>query len=160
MERVAGTGLTPHGREYFQLRGGLRNAWRRFQAGGSARVVFLGGSITQMAGWRDLVCQQLAARFPQTKFDFVNAGISSTGSTPGAFRLLRDVFSRGPRGSAVRRGGGQRLHERLPAARTGARHGGHRAPRAPAAAGTRYRDAALCRSRRRWRSCARAGRRR
>ena len=96
MERVAGTGLTPHGREYFQLRGGLRNAWRRFQDGGSARVVFLGGSITQMAGWRDLVSQQLTDRFPQTKFDFVNAGISSTGSTPGAFRLLRDVFSRGP----------------------------------------------------------------
>lgn len=96
MERVAGTGLTPYGREYFQLRGGLRNAWRRFQAGGNARVVFLGGSITQMAGWRDLVCRQLTARFPQTKFDFVNAGISSTGSTPGAFRLLRDVFARGP----------------------------------------------------------------
>jgi pimeloyl-ACP methyl ester carboxylesterase/lysophospholipase L1-like esterase len=95
MERAA-TGLTPHGREYFQLRGGLRNAWRRFQAGGDARVVFLGGSITQMAGWRDLVCRQLTARFPQTKFDFVNAGISSTGSTPGAFRLLRDVFARGP----------------------------------------------------------------
>jgi len=96
MERAAGTGLTPHGREYFQLRGGLRNAWRRFQAGGSARVVFLGGSITQMTGWRDLVCEQLKARFPKTKFDFVNAGIASTGSTPGAFRLLRDVFSRGP----------------------------------------------------------------
>jgi sialidase-1 len=96
MERVAGTGLTPHGREYFQLRGGLRNAWRRFQAGGSARVVFLGGSITQMTGWPDLVCRQLTARFPQTEFDFVNAGIASTGSTPGAFRLVRDAFSRGP----------------------------------------------------------------
>jgi pimeloyl-ACP methyl ester carboxylesterase/lysophospholipase L1-like esterase len=100
MESKSSTGLTPHGREYFALRGGLsgalRNAWRRFQAGGSARVVFLGGSITQMAGWRDLVCRQLTARFPQTKFDFVNAGIASTGSTPGAFRLLRDVFARGP----------------------------------------------------------------
>jgi sialidase-1 len=95
MGRLATTGRTPHGREYFQLRGGLGNAWRRFQAGGSARVVFMGGSITQMAGWRDLVCKQLTARFPQTKFDFVNAGIASTGSTPGAFRLLRDVFARG-----------------------------------------------------------------
>jgi sialidase-1 len=96
MERGVGTGLTPHGREYFQLRGGLRNALLRFQAGGNARVVFMGGSITQMAGWRDVVCRQLTGRFPQTKFDFVNAGISSTGSTPGAFRLLRDVFARGP----------------------------------------------------------------
>ena len=96
MERVAGTGLTPHGREYFQLHGGLRNAWRKFQAGGTARVVFLGGSITQMAGWRDLAGKQLQSRFPQTKFEFINAGISSTGSTPGAFRLLRDVFAHGP----------------------------------------------------------------
>ena len=96
MQRVAGTGLTPHGGEYYQVRGGLRNAWRKLSAGGSARVVFLGGSITNMTGWRDLVSKQLTARFPQTKFDFVNAGIPSTGSTPGAFRLLRDVFSRGP----------------------------------------------------------------
>ena len=87
---------TPHGREYFQLRGGLRNAWRRFSAGGAARVAFLGGSITQMGGWRDLFCQSLSARFPQAQFDFINAGIASTGSTPGAFRLVRDVFSRGP----------------------------------------------------------------
>ncbi len=95
-ERLTGTGMTPHGREYFELRGGLRNSWRRFNAGGPARVVFLGGSITEMKGWRDLVCEHLAARFPRTAFDFVNAGIASTGSTPGAFRLVRDVFGRGP----------------------------------------------------------------
>jgi sialidase-1 len=96
MEPLRGTGLTPHDREYFQLRGGLRNALRRFSAGGNARVAFLGGSITEMAGWRDLVCQHLTQRFSRTKFDFINAGIASTGSTPGAFRLLRDVFSHGP----------------------------------------------------------------
>lgn len=95
LEKLASTGMTPHGQEYFEVRGGLRNSWRRFNAGGPARVVFLGGSITEMKGWRDLVCQHLAARFPQTQFDFVNAGIGSTGSTPGAFRLERDVFSRG-----------------------------------------------------------------
>ncbi len=95
MEGRAGAGMTPHGREYFQLRDGLRNSYRRF-TGGTARVAFMGGSITEMAGWRDLVCSQLSRRFPQTKFDFIAAGIASTGSTPGAFRLLRDVFSRGP----------------------------------------------------------------
>ena len=35
-------------------------------------------------------------RFPETEFDFINAGIPSTGSTPGAFRLMRDVFGHGP----------------------------------------------------------------
>jgi lysophospholipase L1-like esterase len=87
---------TPHGREYYQMRRGLQNAWRRFSVGGTARVAFLGGSITQMAGWRDLVCENLRTRFPETRFDFINAGIASTGSTPGAFRLTRDVFARGP----------------------------------------------------------------
>ncbi|MGC6448385.1 MAG: SGNH/GDSL hydrolase family protein, partial [Rubripirellula sp.] len=34
--------------------------------------------------------------FPQTQFHFVNAGISSTCSTTGAFRLHRDVLSKKP----------------------------------------------------------------
>ena len=92
-QALAGTGMTPQGVEYFHLRDGLRNSLIHFAAGGNARVVFMGGSITDMAGWRDLVCQYLRDRFPQTKFDFVNAGIPSTGSTPGAFRLTRDVFA-------------------------------------------------------------------
>jgi lysophospholipase L1-like esterase len=83
-------------REWYRLRGGLPNAVRRFQAGGPARVAFLGGSITEMKGWRDLVCDNLSRRYPKAQFDFINAGISSTGSTPGAFRLVRDVFGRGP----------------------------------------------------------------
>lgn len=102
-QRVAATVLqalaapaTPDGSEYFQLRGGLRNSFLRFSAGGSARVAFLGGSITAGKGWRDLVCKDLRERFPQTSIDCINAGISSTGSTPGAFRLLRDVFGFGP----------------------------------------------------------------
>ena len=48
-----------------------------------------------MKGWRDLTAKYLMEKFPQTEFDFVDAGISSTGTTPGAFRLLRDVFSKG-----------------------------------------------------------------
>jgi len=92
----AGALIAQSPREWFELRGGLRNSGRRFRAGGPARVAFLGGSITEMTGWRDLVCDHLTQRFPQTKFDFINAGISSTGSTPGAFRLMRDVFGNGP----------------------------------------------------------------
>ena len=57
-----------------------------FESTGMGRVVFLGGSITFMSGWRDMVCAELERRFPETKFDFINAGIPSTGSTPGAYR--------------------------------------------------------------------------
>ena len=63
----------------------------------TGRVAFLGGSITASAnGWRDQVCEELKRRFPETKFDFINAGIPSLGSTPGAFRYQRDVLSHGP----------------------------------------------------------------
>ncbi len=82
--------------EFIEMRGGLDNAQVRFTSDQSVRVAFLGGSITQMIGWRDLVCDDLKTRFPDTTFDFVQAGVASMGSTPGVFRLTRDVFGRGP----------------------------------------------------------------
>jgi lysophospholipase L1-like esterase len=83
------------GREYYQMRGGLRNAWRYLHRG-AGRVVFLGGSITNMKGWRDLVSEQLTSRFPGSRLEFMNAGIPSMGSVPDAFRLVRDVFESVP----------------------------------------------------------------
>jgi alpha-L-fucosidase 2 len=86
----------PQGREYFTLRAGLPHARAKFSQGKTGRVAFLGGSITAMSGWRELVMQDLQRRFPRTEFDFIGAGIGSLGSVPHAFRLERDVFSRGP----------------------------------------------------------------
>ena len=83
-------------KDWFTLRGTMDNCRLRFEREKKGRVAFLGGSITNMNGWRDMVCAQLRQRFPETQFDFINAGIPSTGSTPGAFRLTRDVFGRGP----------------------------------------------------------------
>jgi hypothetical protein len=58
-------------------------------------VAFLGGSITNMEGWRGLVCSYLTKTYAQTKFKFINAGIPSLGSLPHAFRLQRDVLDSG-----------------------------------------------------------------
>jgi len=80
---------------FFELRGGLSNARIVFEGAGQGRVAFLGGSLTQMTGWRDLVCENLRSRFPNTEFDFVQAGVASMGSTPGSFRIARDVFRLG-----------------------------------------------------------------
>lgn len=87
---------TPYGYDYFSQRGGLQNCRTKFTSTGKGRVAFLGGSITATSGWRDQVCDDLKRRFPDTQFDFINAGIPSLGSTPGAFRLQRDVLGRGP----------------------------------------------------------------
>lgn len=86
----------PEKSSYFQVRGGLENARVRFIQEKQGRVAFLGGSITTMPGWRDLTCEMLKKRFPETAFDFINAGIGGTNSTLGAFRFEQDVFANGP----------------------------------------------------------------
>ena len=78
------------------VRAGLKNARIQFTKNKTGHVAFLGGSITEMNGYRPLVCESLVRRFPGTKFTFTNAGIASTCSTTGAFRLAADVLDKGP----------------------------------------------------------------
>jgi hypothetical protein len=67
----------------------------RFRTQKQGRVAFLGGSITFNSGWRDSVAAYLKKRFPQTAFEFINAGIPSVGSDMHGFRLHRDVLAKG-----------------------------------------------------------------
>ena len=78
------------------LRGSLANARLQFERTKKGRVAFIGGSITEMEGYRPMVCEVLKRRFPQTEFVFTAAGVSSTCSPTGAFRLASDVLSKGP----------------------------------------------------------------
>lgn len=77
-------------------RGSLDNAFHQFTDQKTGRVAFLGGSITEMPGYRPMVCEGLQKRFPQTEFSFIAAGISSTCSTTGAFRFQSDILANGP----------------------------------------------------------------
>jgi sialidase-1 len=86
---------SPANNYYHQLYDGLDNAQIRFESEKKGRVAFLGGSITYNPGWRDSISAYLVARFPETDFDFVEAGIPSMGSTPAAFRLEQDVLAKG-----------------------------------------------------------------
>jgi sialidase-1 len=81
--------------DYHQHRQGLKNSLIQFEKIKRGRVAFLGGSITFNGGWRDSICDYLQKRFPKTKFEFIAAGISSMGTTPAAFRMERDVLSKG-----------------------------------------------------------------
>jgi len=74
------------------LRGNLDNCRIRFERSRQGRVAFMGGSITEMNGYRPMVCEILKRRFPKTEFTFIDAGIASTCSTTGAFRLQSDVL--------------------------------------------------------------------
>ena len=82
--------------DYHNHRKSLTNSFLKFKNKKEGRVVFLGGSITHNPGWRDSVMMFLQQKFPKTDFDFINAGIPSMGSTPGAFRFRRDVLKNGP----------------------------------------------------------------
>ena len=82
--------------ENVQFRGSLTNSRIRFERDKKGTVAFLGGSITEMNGYRPMVCDILKKRFPATDFKFISAGIGSTCSTTGAFRMQTDAFAEGP----------------------------------------------------------------
>lgn len=81
--------------DYHIHRSSLKNSFLKFQNEKKGRVAFLGGSITYNGGWRDSICNYLQQKFPDTDFDFIAAGIPSTGSTPAAFRFEQDVLKNG-----------------------------------------------------------------
>ena len=78
------------------LRGSFQNARVRFEREKKGHVAFIGGSITEMNGYRPMVMDILKRRFPETQFTFTSGGISSTCSTTGAFRLHDHILSKGP----------------------------------------------------------------
>lgn len=84
-----------HSSTFHAYRGNFNNSATKFTNQKTGRVAFMGGSITANAGWRDSISLYIQQKYPNTTFEFINAGISSMGSTPAAFRLRRDVLSKG-----------------------------------------------------------------
>lgn len=76
-------------------RGGLANSYLKFEKEKKGCVAFLGGSITEMRGWRDMLKEDLKQRFPETEFQFIEVGLPSAGTTPHAFRYENDVLQKG-----------------------------------------------------------------
>lgn len=72
------------------------NSLNTFRNSGKGHVAFMGGSITEMNGYRPIMMEKFKERFPDTEFTFTNAGIASTCSTTGAFRVESDLFAEGP----------------------------------------------------------------
>lgn len=78
----------------FSQRQGLPNFFRKATAGDSARVGFIGGSITNAVGWRDNIMNWFKARYNNNKIVQVNAAIGGTNSTYGVFRIEKDLFTK------------------------------------------------------------------
>jgi len=93
----------------FILRGSYQNSRIQFERNQRGHVAFIGGSITEMDGYRPKVCAMLETRFPKTAFTFTQAGISSTCSDTGAFRFTQDVLSQEPLDLLL----GEKVHARF-----------------------------------------------
>lgn len=78
------------------LRSLMANSLAAIKDRKQATIAFIGGSITEMNGYRPMMERWFQDSFPETEFEFVDAGISSTCSTTGAFRLSRDVLAHHP----------------------------------------------------------------
>lgn len=88
-------GASPQKAPNYVVRGNLMRSRDKFVTQKTGRVAFLGGSVTNTT-WRDKVQEYLTQQFPDTTFDFINAGMNGTPAELGAFRLEEDVFSKGP----------------------------------------------------------------
>lgn len=77
-------------------RGGLPNFFAKLEAGGPVRIAYLGGSITEAWGWRDLSLSWFAKQYPQAKVSQIRATISGTGAEFGACRLQNHVLRHSP----------------------------------------------------------------
>lgn len=81
--------------QFIRQYGNLNNVRYRIGNRQNVTVAFLGGSITNMEGWRGKVTDYLSRQYPETAFRFLNAGIPSLGSLPHAFRFQKDVLDQG-----------------------------------------------------------------
>jgi|GEM_PF-2228741 len=74
---------------------GLANVFARLNSGQSVTIAYIGGSVTEMPGWRSNVTAWFNSKYPG-KITEINAGWSGTGSLIGAMRLARDVLAHDP----------------------------------------------------------------
>lgn len=77
----------------------MANVLKKAAAGQEITVGYIGGSITEGIGadanscWAKLSYNALCELYPDTKINYVNAGLSGTNSTLGIVRAERDLYS-------------------------------------------------------------------
>ena len=82
--------------EEFNQRGGLPNVFYKIKHQRQVRIGYIGGSITEMQGWRDLTFSWFRMNYPLTAFYQIDASIGGTGSGLGAFRMEHDLLAGQP----------------------------------------------------------------
>ncbi len=76
------------------VRSGLPNFFRKLSAGEDVTVAFIGGSITQGDYcYRLQTAGFMENRWKDSRFEWINAGVSGTGTDLGAFRIGEQVLA-------------------------------------------------------------------
>lgn len=78
------------------VRDGIGAFAAKAESGAPVTVAYLGGSITEMNGWRNLTTEWLRKEYPKAKIKEVAAAIGGTGSDLGVFRVGHDALSHDP----------------------------------------------------------------
>ncbi|MGE9310015.1 SGNH/GDSL hydrolase family protein [Niabella sp. CJ426] len=80
-----------------QVRLGIPGFIEKAKKGQELVVAFIGGSITQANwGYRLQTAHYLEQHFPKSRFKWINAGVSGTGTELGAFRIGEQVLQYNP----------------------------------------------------------------
>ena len=82
--------------EEVRVRAGIGNFVEKLESGRSVTVAYLGGSITEMSGWRNMTTDWMRKTWPKAKVTEVPAAIGGTGSGLGVFRLEHDALAKNP----------------------------------------------------------------
>ena len=90
------TYTTPYPAEECHAREGVGHVLGKLRAGKPVKVAYLGGSITEIDGWRRLSREWLQQRYPSCVIGEIAAAIGGTGSSLGVFRLGGDVLAHDP----------------------------------------------------------------
>ncbi len=92
------TGLsqTLAGFSVLQERNGLPAFFAKLGKGLPVTICYLGGSITEAAGYRVKTEQYFKTRYPGSSVTAFNAGVGGTGSSLGVFRLQEEVLAHNP----------------------------------------------------------------
>ena len=82
--------------EEVHVRKGAGNFLAKLKAGKPVTVAYLGGSITEMNGWRNMTTDWLRKANPNASVTEVPAAIGGTGSGLGVFRVGHDALEKDP----------------------------------------------------------------
>lgn len=79
----------------YNNRGGLYNTLYKLQKGEDITIAYLGGSITELDGWRVYTTKWFEENF-SGKVKEIDAGLSSTGADLGVYRIDDEVLAHNP----------------------------------------------------------------